>query len=101
MFGSVNVNMAVPQKVSLQKWLRILHVITIALLLTSAGLFGLGSNFSHSNNFTRGQSCPLYYTSHSSKFPCVLAIGGEVLAALGLIILVIIIILKMTSIIKE
>ena len=81
-----------------------IHVLTILFLVTAAGLFGDAyrryNNELKSNAFEQDISkiCILYFkkdSTHAKNSVCVFSIVGDALAALGLLVLILLSIVKL------
>ena len=79
-----------------------IHILTIIFLVIAAGLFGIvyRRNNDELNAAGVGDTCFLYLkkdNTRASNSVCVFSIVGEVLAALGLVILIILNIVKLAT----
>ena len=79
-----------------------IHVLTIIFLVIAAGLFGnvYRRNNNELNAAGAGDICFLYFKkdlTYASNSVCVFSIVGEILAALGLLVLILLSIVKIAG----
>ena len=79
-----------------------IHVLTIIFLVIAAGLFGnvYRRNNNELNAAGAGDFCFLYFKkdlTYASNSVCVFSIVGEILAALGLLVLILLSIVKIAG----